>query len=46
MSAGRSSGVAVEGVETMARATGRTGWLGVLQDGGYKGWFRAREGYG
>lgn len=43
VSAGRGSMVGLQG----CRDAGVEGWQGgVLQDGGYKGWFRAREGCG
>lgn len=53
MSAGRSPGMRrsrTERVSVIERVTEREREIeqvrGVLQDGGYKGWFRAREGCG
>lgn len=56
MSAGRNPGMRTKGVSTAERVRETEKQRerereteqvrGVLQDGGYKGWFRAREGCG
>lgn len=46
VSAGRGSMVGLQGCRVRGLKDGKGVVGGVLQDGGYKGWFRAREGCG
>lgn len=46
VSAGRGLMVGLQGCRVRGLKDGKGVVGGVLQDGGYKGWFRAREGCG